>query len=109
VAAGAVRDLWWMSSATLMPDWTQINSLSDAQKSQLVQTLATDRQCQIVGGCGPSSPWTLSYCNLVVGTQCPASMSFDEIVQLNLSQAQLDVRQQILNNINSFLAMPNRP
>jgi len=99
LAARGVRALWWMRSPDMLGDWNEIAGFNPEQRDQIMQTLAVDRACAMISGCGPNSVWTISYCSLVFGTQCPPGMSYDQIVQMNLSQAQLDVRQKILVNL----------
>jgi hypothetical protein len=100
LAATGMRHLWWTESADILSDWSKIDALDHYQQDRLMQIVATDIACNAVAICGPNSPWTIAYCGLEAGTICPSGMSFEEVVSLNLSPMELDLRQEILANLS---------
>lgn len=98
LAAAGVHDLWRARSDDISSNWAQIDSFTPDQQERLLQTIKIDMACNVVGACGPTSPWTIKYC-AAMRTQCPRGMSFDQVVALNLSRAELDLRQTILRNL----------
>ena len=104
LAASAVRALFAMQSPIISDDWSQFMAFNEYQRDRIRQTLATDVACQMTGYCGPNSPWTIEYCTLVNRTQCAAGMSYEDIVRLNMSQAELDLRQRMLDKLSQLLA-----
>ena len=103
LVGSAVRHLWWSQSPDLAPDWSTIAALDSYQQDILMQFIATDSSCMVVGGCGPESPWTISFCATEPHVLCPPGSSFDTVATLNLSPIQQTLRQQILSRIRQLL------
>lgn len=97
LAESGVTKLIALKSPLLLSDWSQTGGLTQDQLGYVLDTIPVDRACQLIGSCDANSFFTLRYCR--AGMVCPAGASFEEIVQLNLNQVQLALRQQILSNL----------
>jgi hypothetical protein len=98
-----VDALWRMQSTEIDPDWSEVSSLSRFQQNRLQEIVSTDMACNSIGGCGPDSPWTLSLCASALGLNCPAGMSYEEIISTNLSPNEISLRNKILSSLYSYV------
>lgn len=96
----AIRDLFQAPQGGLWEGWEhERDRLTGSQRGTLELMAGAVARCELLGGCGPLNPLTVEHCATYAWMSCPEGVGLGEIARLNLSPAQYQLMQQILQRI----------
>lgn len=108
-ASVTVSTLFDNHSPLITDDWNAIDGpatlglgINPVARYNLEMALRISTACTLIGGCGPSNPWTLEFCSSA-GIACTPGMDLQAAISYNLPPRVLQMYRQIMARLQQAM------